>query len=312
MDYSDYIQNLSDLDNQELKNKLETFYTLNYNTFEFFVAINGTIKKLLQQPQISPNTIKQLENKLPLLIKLKIKIQEFNYSQCAMKLRPSILSVVERIKTSMLLNEVEETLQQFNQLLENNSIIFANEQREKEVAIMRDEEGSIATVSDAEMYFSKYGLDCCNWRTLKFLAKNSTDNKILRIISNAVMDSEELNDIYNDEFWLNHEYQPYSIARSILLNPNTSIELRRSIQSEIHYMESELMNDSRTSLVLKNKLEEKFAKNQKEEHARIYEENKKLYKKNILQKKSSNKGFYIIMAICFIVIVVCFVLKSNL
>ena len=36
MDFNDYINNLNDLDNQENRTELKTFYTLNSTTIKFF------------------------------------------------------------------------------------------------------------------------------------------------------------------------------------------------------------------------------------------------------------------------------------
>ena len=61
MDFNDYINNLNDLDNQENRTELKTFYTLNSTTIKFFKTIDKAILDLLACPNISSVAVKQLE-----------------------------------------------------------------------------------------------------------------------------------------------------------------------------------------------------------------------------------------------------------
>lgn len=83
MDFKDYINGLSDLDNQEVRAELGTFYTLNATTFKFFKALDATILDLLKQSNVNVIAKQQLEDILPILIRLRTTILELDYQSFA-------------------------------------------------------------------------------------------------------------------------------------------------------------------------------------------------------------------------------------
>ena len=135
MDFNDYIQNLNDLDNQEVRAELETFYTLNSTIFRFFRLIDKTIIDLLKQPNISSSALNELKSILPQLSKLKKEISS---------LEPNILSdnkieqAINYIKNEMLLSEVTESYQDFRKRCEDRRIILAQQKEETAIALERN------------------------------------------------------------------------------------------------------------------------------------------------------------------------------
>lgn len=78
MDFKDYINGLSDLDNQEVRAELETFYALNATTFKFFKVVDATLQDLFKQSNVSAIAKQQLEDILPILIRLRTTILELD------------------------------------------------------------------------------------------------------------------------------------------------------------------------------------------------------------------------------------------
>ena len=309
MDFNDYIQSLSDLDSQEVKTELETFYTLNVSTFEFFTAINETIQKLLHQPNISPIALKQLESTLPFLIRLKTSILELDSDELTAEYKSEITKAVDKIKTKMLINEVESTSIQFYQLLKSNNDAFADELRQRELRHRDEIERNIATVHDAEKYFQEFGIECCEWTTLQLLAEKSANKSILKKVAEAIMAPEEFNDTSNEDFWLNYEFQPYLVAEKLNSNPNIDVDMRQSIFDCMEFIADELIDDSRTSLTFKEKL--KKISPLQQHYLRISQIEEEKQKKSVEVMKSdkgNNRGFYILMTVCAIAVVICWIL----
>ena len=71
MNFKEYINELSELDNQEIKTELQTYYTKNAATISYFKVIDTTIQNLLNQPRVSAEVVNQLRDVLPTLVKLK-------------------------------------------------------------------------------------------------------------------------------------------------------------------------------------------------------------------------------------------------
>lgn len=113
MDFKDYINELNNLDNKEEKTELETFYTLNSVTFKFFKTINSTIQNLLNQPNVNAIAKKQLEDILPILIRLRTAILELDSQSCAKGYRDKVHKSVYYIQNVMVVNEVKDIAHNF-------------------------------------------------------------------------------------------------------------------------------------------------------------------------------------------------------
>lgn len=134
MDFKDYINGLNDLDNQEARTELETFYTLNATTFKFFKALDATILDLLMQSNVNVIAKQQLEDILPILIRLRTTILELDSQSFAKEYYDKIQKSVYYIQNEMIGNEVENIALKFFQLLESNKTTFNKEQEEKNIA----------------------------------------------------------------------------------------------------------------------------------------------------------------------------------
>ena len=142
MDFNDYINNLNDLDNQENRTELKTFYTLNSTTIKFFKTIDKAILDLLACPNISSVAVKQLEGVLPVLTKLK---RELTILDKDILSDGEINSLVDYIKNSMPVNEVEIVFQEFHDLYKKKEDLITREnerkRREQEQWKIKAEEG---------------------------------------------------------------------------------------------------------------------------------------------------------------------------
>ena len=132
MDFDKYVNSLKDIDSQENKAELESFYTLYAATFQFFKAIDKAIQDVLKKSNVGGTVIKQLESILPTLTKLKKEISKLDSETFAVGYKTKISQSVTNIKNGMTLSEVNDTAQDFFDLLkENKQAIIADEQEKK-------------------------------------------------------------------------------------------------------------------------------------------------------------------------------------
>lgn len=120
MNFKDYINELSELDNQEIKTELQTYYTKNAATISYFKVIDTTIQNLLNQPRVSAEIVNQLSEVLPTLVKLKSIIISLSPKTYADGFKPRIEMAVKNIQEHMGLGEVDIMAKDFSDLIDSN------------------------------------------------------------------------------------------------------------------------------------------------------------------------------------------------
>ena len=133
MDFDKYVNSLNELDNQENKTELESFYTLHSAVLQFFKAIEKTLQDLMTKSSVSPIVIKQLENVLPMLTKLKYDVSIFDSNRLSIKYKSKINQLMTYIKEEMVISELDAISNQFFDLLKENETAFVAEQEEKKL-----------------------------------------------------------------------------------------------------------------------------------------------------------------------------------
>jgi Fe2+ transport system protein B len=111
---------------------LESFYTLHSATLQFFKAIDKTIQDILKKSNVGETVIKQLENVLPTLTKLKKEISKLDSETFAVGYKTKINQDATNIKSKMTLSEVNDTAQMFFCLLNNNKQTVIKERKDNE------------------------------------------------------------------------------------------------------------------------------------------------------------------------------------
>ena len=131
-DFDKYVNSLNEITNQENRAELEGFYTLHSATLQFFKAIDKSIQDVLKKPNVGATVIKQLENVLPTLAKLKKEISKLDSETFAVGYKTKISQSVTNIKNGMTLSEANDIAQEFFELLkENKQAVIADEQEKK-------------------------------------------------------------------------------------------------------------------------------------------------------------------------------------
>jgi len=130
MDFDKYGNSLNEITNQENKAELESFYTLHSSVLQFFKAIDKTIQEILKKSNIGETVLKQLESALPTLTKLKKEISKLDSETFAVGYKTKINQSVTNIKNGMTLSEVNDTAQEFFDLLKENKNATISKQKE--------------------------------------------------------------------------------------------------------------------------------------------------------------------------------------
>ena len=130
MDSNEYANSLNEIDNQENKAELASFYMLNSAVFQFFNAIDKTIQEVLKKPNIRETDIKQLENVLPKLAKLKIKITLLDTNTLSVSYKGDINRTITYIKNNMVIGEADAMSEEYFDLLKKNETALIKEQEE--------------------------------------------------------------------------------------------------------------------------------------------------------------------------------------
>lgn len=275
MDFKDYINGLSDLDYQEAKAKLTTFYTINSATFKFFKAIDSIVQDLLKQANINETALPQLENILPILVKLRSEILEIDSQSFAKGYKVKISNSIHYIQDIMTTNEVQDRAQSFFKLLEDNKKAFLIEQKKKEedekqkreleriateTRTRVENENKIRTVAEAEKFFfeteRKEGdaIDYCQLKTLKLLAEKSANSTILQTITDYILEPEGLMSCDEEDLWKNGEYIPYILMKCLYRNPKLPAYLHQKLDAESLTIKLEVAENSQTDLSTLTKL----------------------------------------------------------
>ena len=131
-DFDKYINTLNEITNIENRAELESFYTLHSAVLQFFKAIDKAIQDILKKSNVSEAVIKQLENVLPTLTKLKKEISKLDSEIFAVGYKTKISQSVTNIKNGMTLSEANDTAQEFFELLEENKQSIIAEEQENE------------------------------------------------------------------------------------------------------------------------------------------------------------------------------------
>ena len=144
-DFEKLVNDMNEISNQENRAELEGFYTLHATTLQFFKAIDKAIQDVLKKSNVGETVIKQLENALPTLTKLKKEISKLDSETFAVGYKTKISQSVTNIKNGMTLSEANDTAREFFDLLkENKDAIIAveqeNKRKEKEAAERKAEE----------------------------------------------------------------------------------------------------------------------------------------------------------------------------
>ena len=223
MDFREYLNDLNNLDNQELRVKIETIYTLNSSIFEFFGAINDAVHRLLKQPTIDESAIKQLEDILPTLIKLRKTIFGLDHEEFANGYRNRIYRYADYIRKTMALNEAEGAVQELGKLLDENKKALIDEKREKHADAKKTEKdkkrwNNSTPLQKAEELILSQGVSACDGRTLWMLAEKSKNAKVLELIAR-----ENPKQAINES--LAEAYESNTILSAIASNPHTPIEV---------------------------------------------------------------------------------------
>ena len=185
MNFKDYIDNLNNLDNCEARVELETFYTFNSSIFKFFKTINFTIEELLVQTNVSAKAKAQLEDILPILIKLRSEILSLEQYTFAIGYKEKVDVAIQYIKDKMVLNEVEDVAHKFYKLLEDNKSALLEAQKKKE------DNYNLSPLQKAEKRFYTNGPRGCDLETLRILAEHSKDANLLETIVDTIDEYEK-------------------------------------------------------------------------------------------------------------------------
>lgn len=251
MDFKDYINELSNLDNQEARTELSTFYTLNASIFKYFKVVDETILGLLSLPNISVTAHIQFEKTLPHLIKLRNTILNLASSDIAQNYEDKIRTSIDYIRGMMALNEVENIATNFYQLLDSNkkalNVEITNSLEEEykratklEIEKRNEIEFKITTIQDAEGFLKKFGVECCEWKTLQMIAKASVNKNILKKITEFTTDYWDTICYSEDVDEVKDKYELYSLVKILKLNTNLSANLRQLLEDCSLDIESEL------------------------------------------------------------------------
>lgn len=226
MDFKDYINELNNLDNQEARTELETFYALNVSIFKFFMAIDSTIQDLLRQPNINIIAKRQLEDILPMLAKLKSEILNVDSITYAKGYKTKVEKAVGYIKNQMVICEVAYNAQNFFELLDNNKAVLLVEQKqaaETEANERKKAEKRLTSFQKAEKIILDQGVCTCDIRMLCKLAWKSKNVQVLEVIAKESGDidvdendkviSQTLEDRteYYEEYYPNHHWSGRSV-----------------------------------------------------------------------------------------------------
>ena len=144
MDFDKYVNSLNELDNQENKTELESFYTLHSAVLQFFKAIEKTVQDLMTRSSISPIVIKQLENSMPTLTKLKREITMFDVNTLHTSYKSKANQTIDYIKNDMTISEVNDMAQEFSDLSKESKEKFFEEEKniaEQKAKEKRKEQG---------------------------------------------------------------------------------------------------------------------------------------------------------------------------
>jgi ribosomal protein L7/L12 len=131
MDFDKYVNSLNELDNQENKTELESFYTLHSAVLQFFKAIEKTLQDLMTRSSVSPIVVKQLETVMPTLTKLKREITMLDINTFHISYKSKANKMIDYIKNDMTISEVDDIFNDFWALLKENENAFVVEQEEK-------------------------------------------------------------------------------------------------------------------------------------------------------------------------------------
>lgn len=271
MDFKDYINGLNDLDNQEARTELKTFYTLNATTFKFFKVVDATLQDLFKQSNVSAIAKQQLEDILPILIRLRTTILELDSQSFAKEYSDKIQKSLHYIQNVMTANEVHEIAQSFFSLLEDNKKAYIieqkNQEEEKRKKAMREvcqrrleKENEITTVEEAEKFFLEIerlegeAVYDCQIKTIILLAEKSTNSTILRAITDYLVDAEGIQSCDEEDLWESGEYEPYILMNCLYSNPKLPAYLRQRLDEESLHIKLEVAENSRTDLKTLTKL----------------------------------------------------------
>ena len=131
MDFDKYVNSLNELDNQENRTELESFYILHSAVLQYFNSINQSIQYLLSKPNVGTAAIKSLEDALPALTKLKREISTLDANNLHLTYKNKIDQIIGYVKNEMIIGEVNDTAQVFFDLLEKNNQAIIVEEQEK-------------------------------------------------------------------------------------------------------------------------------------------------------------------------------------
>ena len=173
-DFEKYIDALNEIANRA---KLEEFYTLHHVIFQFFKAIDKCGQDIFSKPVIDAVALKQLENALPVLTKLKTEITFLDSNNLSVSHKDKIDQIIVYIKNEMSISEVNDTANHFFDLL-----------RENKQAII-EEEKRIANLTKLKEFYSRH---YANFQFFKAIDKYGQD-----IISKPIIDAVALKQIEN-------------------------------------------------------------------------------------------------------------------
>lgn len=237
MDFKDYINDLNNLDNQEVRAELEALYTLNAPVFKYFKAIDSTIHNLLCQPNINVIAKKQLEEILPTLIKLRSEILDIDSITYARGYKTKIEKAISYIKNQMVVNEVTNIAHNLFELLDNNKDAIKNEKITSEK--------KLSPLQKAEQIVLKQGVYACSTEMLWKLAWKSKNSQILEMIIQEDYENENFDDDFDtddiEKYYVHHYPDAYgenkygnvqfelpqcnSIKCVVALNPKANVNI---------------------------------------------------------------------------------------
>ncbi len=135
MKTNDYINQLNKLGQQEIEEKLNTFYTFNSDLFQFFKAIDRQFLALINSNDNFSSIeaiLTQTNTILPELSNLKFEISMLEDEKLSEYYRDDVIKTIKYVTEMMLVSEVEFTKQRLFSLFEQNSIKFDEELIKKE------------------------------------------------------------------------------------------------------------------------------------------------------------------------------------
>lgn len=115
-----YIKSLNNIESNELKVKLESFYLFNQSIISFFKGIDNQFKLLMNMSSIDENTMTNILNNTQIIDALiNLKREILFLDEITLCNESEIIKILDYIQNTMVINEVNLLLPKFQNILSN-------------------------------------------------------------------------------------------------------------------------------------------------------------------------------------------------